>query len=99
MTISEEIRDLIEEGSLEDARSLLASAPDGPLSDLAALQIAFAEGSATADQLVQRLVALMRNNPDLPGSRELYTRLSDAAYEAHQSSLAHSHPPPPVRPR
>jgi len=38
----------------------------------------------------------MRKNPDWPGAKTLYQNASSAAFETRQSSVSHSHPPPPV---
>ncbi len=50
------------------------------------------------DHAVQKLVALMRENADLPGAKELYQEASQRAYEVRRSSMAYSHPPPPADP-
>ena len=50
-----------------------------------------------AHAAVQELIKIMRRQEDFPGARELYQEASDSAYAARQSSVAHSHPPPPVR--
>ena len=42
------------------------------------------------------LVQLMRKHPDFPGAKELYQEASNLSYQTRQSSMAHSHPPPPV---
>ncbi len=54
------------------------------------------DGSLLPQVAMQRLVALMRTTPDLPGAKELYQEASRKAYGVGHSSLAHSHPPPPA---
>jgi hypothetical protein len=43
-----------------------------------------------------RLVAVMRDNPGIGGLKDLYQHISSLMYSSGQSSLAHSHPPPPI---
>jgi len=45
-----------------------------------------------------RLVALMRDEPGLPGAQALYRDATALSYQSRASSLAHSHPPPPLEP-
>ncbi|HET7538954.1 MAG TPA: hypothetical protein VFK05_03755 [Polyangiaceae bacterium] len=60
------------------------------------IKLAFFEGSMPNGAAMQALIQLMRRNPEWPGAKELYQRVSSAAFETRQSSVSHSHPPPPV---
>jgi hypothetical protein len=53
-------------------------------------------GKVPAGRAMQRLIHLMREDPDQRGAKELYQEASSRAYTDRQSSVSHSHPPPPV---
>jgi hypothetical protein len=65
--------------------------------DVVRIKLGLYDGSLPALAAVQELIKIMRRQEDFPGARELYQEASDASYAARQSSVAHSHPPPPVR--
>jgi hypothetical protein len=63
------------------------------------LMLGFRTHRVPAAVALTRLVRLLQQRKDLPGGREFYAELSKAAYAERASSLAHSHPPPPVEPK
>lgn len=67
-----------------------------PAPEVEAIRKGLDDGSLLPQVAMQRLVALMRTNPTLPGAKELYQEASRKAYGTGRSSLAHSHPPPPA---
>lgn len=60
------------------------------------IKLALLEGSMPTGAAMQALIQLMRKDPEWPGAKALYQRLSSTAFETRQSSVSHSHPPPPV---
>jgi hypothetical protein len=94
------IDQLLEAGDLDGARLALAEtdAKDERYSVLR-LKLELYEGSAPTGATMQKLIQLMRRDPNWPGARELYQEASNVAYQTRQSSVSHSHPPPPTRPR
>ncbi len=101
-----EIDDLIERDDLEAARSALrdlraavGASLDPELRELLDVKLALADRSIPTQLAMNRLLALMRKNPNLAGAHELYRQASDASYGSGESSMAHSHPPPPIKPR
>jgi hypothetical protein len=100
-TTPDAILALIDGGRFDEARSALAGLPAGALSAastaLLKLRLGLREGSLPGDIVMQRLIQLMRKDPELPGARELYTLASEASFDGGESSHSHSHPPPPVR--
>jgi len=60
------------------------------------IKLALFEGSMPSGAAMQALIQLMRKDPDWPGAKALYQRASSTAFETRQSSVSHSHPPPPV---
>ena len=99
MAITDEIKADLDAGRLSDARSKLDARGSEPVIELYRIQLAFQEGSVNPDILLQKLIELMRDEPTLPGATQLYQQISVAAYQAHRSSTAHSHPPPPLSER
>ncbi|MFO7180414.1 MAG: hypothetical protein DIU78_017070 [Pseudomonadota bacterium] len=95
----ETIAALLDERKLEAARAALDQAPE---SDdrfaVARIRLGLYEGSLAPEAATHELIQLMRRNPDLPGARAVYQEASLLAYEARQSNVAYSHPPPPVTP-
>ncbi len=91
------IHALLDADDLDAAREALqrASATDERYS-VVRIKLALMEGSMPSGAAMQALIQLMRKNPDWPGAKELYQSASSAAFETRQSSVSHSHPPPPV---
>jgi hypothetical protein len=91
---------LIENGDFAQAREALSTAPeDGLLSELLEVKIGLLDGSLQAQIAMNRLLARMRKDAKLPGLQELYRQASNRSYEQGSSSLSHSHPPPPMKPK
>jgi hypothetical protein len=88
---------LLEAQELEAAREALAAVPatDERFS-VARIKLALFDGSMPSGAAMQALIQLMRRNPDWPGAKALYQLASSTAFETRQSSVSHSHPPPPV---
>jgi len=55
------------------------------------------DGKLPAGAAMQRLIDLMRREPDWPGAKALYQEASNLAYQTRQSSVSHSHPPAATR--
>ncbi|HEY3253170.1 MAG TPA: hypothetical protein VGJ91_04445 [Polyangiaceae bacterium] len=60
------------------------------------IKLALYEGSIPSGMAMQQLIQLMRKDPDWPGAKALYQSASSDAFATRQSSVSHSHPPPPV---
>ncbi len=60
------------------------------------IKLALYDGSMPSGMAMQQLIQLMRKDPEWPGAKALYQSASSAAFETRQSSVSHSHPPPPV---
>ena len=60
------------------------------------IKLALFEGSMPSGAAMQALIQLMRKDPEWPGAKALYQSASSDAFETRQSSVSHSHPPPPV---
>jgi hypothetical protein len=90
----------LEANDLDGARGALSQV-DAQDETYAVLRIKLAlyDGSLPAGAAMQKLIALMRRDASWPGARELYQEASNLAYQSRQSSVSHSHPPPPVRER
>lgn len=88
---------LLDAGDLEGARAALASVPRGEEAfSVVRVKLDLYDGALPPLAAVQQLVQLMRKHPDFPGAKELYQEASNLSFQTRQSSLAHSHPPPPV---
>jgi hypothetical protein len=91
---------MVESGDLAAARGALAGAQgDAALIELLEVKIALHEGTLAPQLAMNRLLSLMRQNAKLPGAHELYQDASERSYEGGESSLSHSHPPPPSTPK
>jgi hypothetical protein len=92
------VETLLETGDLEAARAALSRAPE-PDDRFAVLRIKLRllDGSLPPAVAMTQLIQLMRRNENHPGAKELYQKASSLAYQARESSVAHSHPPPPDR--
>jgi hypothetical protein len=95
-----EIDDLAERGDLDGARRALSSVEGNPaLRTLLEVKIGLADGTVPPQIAMNRLLVLMRQDANLPGAHELYRQASAKSYDSRESSLAHSHPPPPMKPK
>lgn len=94
----EAIDRLLEAGDLEQAKEILQSADANDESyTVLRTKLALYDGSLPPAAAMQRLIALMRRQPDWPGAKTLYQVASSRAYAEHESSVSHSHIPPPVK--
>jgi hypothetical protein len=95
-----EVDRLVEAGDFGGAARALAKLQgDAEIKKLLSMKVALATGAQTADAVMQRLIRLMKDNEGLPGAKELYSEVSRLSYESRQSSVAYSHPPPPMSPK
>lgn len=91
---------LLDAGNLEGARAALAQAPAGDdRFAVTRIRLALYDGSIPSGAAMQKLIQLMRRDPDWPGAKALYQEASNMAYQSRESSVSHSHPPPPMRPK
>lgn len=98
-TLYETIDQLLAESAFDEARARLEGAPKDRSFQLLRIKLGLAAGSMPAGVAMQRLIQLMREDPNLPGAKALYQEASRQAYSGRESSVAHSHPPPPVAPK
>ena len=94
--IYQNIDELLQGGSFEAARAALEQAPADDSFQLLRIKLGLLSGALLPDAAMQKLIQLMRRTPDLPGAKALYQEASRLAYTSRESSIAHSHPPPPV---
>jgi len=88
---------LLEAGDLDAAREALSAAsPSDDRYAVARIKLALYDGSMPSGAAMQALIQLMRRDANWPGAKELYQSASTSAYQTRQSSVSHSHPPPPV---
>ncbi|HKY40040.1 MAG TPA: hypothetical protein VJN18_29095 [Polyangiaceae bacterium] len=91
------INRLLDGGDIEAARQALGQVPRAEEAyTVVRVKLELYEGRLPPLAAIQQLVQLMRKHPDFPGAKELYQEASNMSYQTRQSSLAHSHPPPPV---
>ncbi len=87
----------LEAGNYAPARAALA---DYPRTDKQAavlrVKLGLYDETLPAGAAMSRLIQLMREDPDIPGAKQLYQVASGWAYKQRQSSVSHSHPPPPM---
>ena len=94
----EAIQRLLEMGDLESAREILqATDPNDEAYVVLHLKLAILDKSVAPTVALQKLIQLMRRQPDWPGARALFQEASRLAYSEGRSSVSHSHIPPPVR--
>jgi len=94
----EAIQELLESGDLENAREILdATDPSDEAYKVLRLKVEMMDGSVAPTVALQRLIQLMRSQPNFPGARALFQEASRLAYTEGQSSVSHSHLPPPVK--
>lgn len=89
---------LLNARNLDQAEEALNAAPNDDSLATLRVKLALYQGSIPAGAAMQRLIQLMRNDPNQPGAKELYQEASRSAYTDGESSVSHSHPPPAVRP-
>jgi hypothetical protein len=89
---------LLDAGDLEGARALLAkvSNPDDRFA-VVRIRLGLYDGSLEPGVAMQQLIQLMRKDENMPGAKALYQEATRVAYQSRQSSIAHSHPPPPTK--
>jgi hypothetical protein len=96
----EAIDGLLEAHDLERAREALLGVPATDESySVVRIKLALLDGSMPSGAAMQALIQLMRRNPDWPGAKTLYQQASTDAFQTRQSSVSHSHAPPPVEPK
>jgi hypothetical protein len=87
---------MLEAGDFEAARDALSDVPDGDDSyAVVRIKLGMYDGSLPPGAAMQKLIALMRLDSNWPGAKDLYQEASNQAYSSRQSSVSHSHPPPP----
>jgi len=92
------IDDLIEAGDFDGARAMLSTYGEDEVGyAILKLKLGLRDGSLPPPVVENRVVQLLRKDPDAAGARELFQEASAVAFRLGQSSLSHSHPPPPVK--
>ena len=92
------IDDLIEAGDFDGARGKLSSSDEDETGyAVLRLKLGLRDGSLPPALVENRVVQLLRRDPHAAGARELFQEASAVAFRLGQSSLSHSHPPPPVK--
>ena len=87
---------LLDAGDLAGARAVLAQAPEGDERfTVVKIKLALYDGSMPPGVAMQQLIQLMRRDENFPGAKTLYQEASRVAWQARQSNVSHSHPPPP----
>lgn len=90
---------LLEAGDFEGARALLALVTrQDDATQVLRIKLGLYDGSLPSGAAMQRLIQLMRKGGEIPRAKSLYQEASNRAYESRQSSVSHSHPPPPATP-
>ncbi|GMV18412.1 MAG: hypothetical protein HS104_40785 [Polyangiaceae bacterium] len=92
------IDEMLEAGDYDAARSELDEAGSSPPVEVLRIKLSLYDESVPPPLAMQKLIQLMRQHPDVAGGKALYQEASSRAYQHRQSSVSHSHPPPPVRP-
>lgn len=82
---------LIETRDFQQARLAIQALPPSEGREVAELRWELEGGGVSPEQVMQRLVQLMRRAPQAPGARELYQLASGEAFGV-RSSPSHSHP-------
>jgi hypothetical protein len=92
---------LLDAGDLAGARAILAQAVDANEERFIVVRIKLSlyDGSIPPGVAMQQLIQLMRRDENFPGAKTLYQEASRVAWQARQSNVSHSHPPPPTRSR
>lgn len=90
------IDQLLEAGDFEGARRDLGTvASDDESYAVLRIKLGLYDGTLEPGAAMQRLITLMRRDPEWPFAKELYQEASNLAYQSRTSSVSHSHPPPP----
>jgi len=95
----ETIDRLLQTDALDEAMAALETAPRDQTYQVLRIKLGLLSGSMPPGMAMQKLIQMMRETPDLPGAKTLYQEASKLAYSGRESSVAHSHPPPPVAPK
>ena len=92
------IDELIEAGDYDAAHAALdaVDAVDNA-AEVLRIKLALYDGVLPPPIAMQRLIQVMRKDANVARGKELYQEASNRAYQDRQSSVSHSHPPPPVR--
>jgi hypothetical protein len=86
---------LLDSGDLAEARAALALVPDNDARfTVLRIKLGLYDGSLPPGAAMQQLIQLMRRDENFPGAKALYQEASRSAFQAGQSNVAHSHPPP-----
>lgn len=93
------IDQLLSTDALDEARSALETAPRDQTFQVLRIRLELLAGSMPPGLAMQKLIQMMRETPDLQGAKTVYQEASKLAYSGRESSVAHSHPPPPVAPK
>jgi hypothetical protein len=93
----EAIEEYLQADCFDDAKAALAEAPESDEFQVLHIKLGLLSGGLAPDVAMQKLIQLMRQKPELLGAKTLYQEASRLAYSGRESSVAHSHPPPPVR--
>lgn len=95
----EKIDQLLIDQAFDQARQALQTAPRDQTFQVLRIKLGLFDGSMPPGIAMQKLIQMMRETPDLRGAKTLYQEASKLAYTGRESSVAHSHPPPPVAPK
>ncbi|HEY5960303.1 MAG TPA: hypothetical protein VIV60_27305 [Polyangiaceae bacterium] len=94
----EAIDRLLDAGDIEQAREILGSTDAADESyTVLRIKLTLFDGSLPPAAAMQKLIALMRRQKDWPFAKDVYQIASQRAYAEHESSVSHSHIPPPVK--
>jgi hypothetical protein len=87
---------LIEAGDYEAAGEALEGVTQDLCAEVLRIKLELYDGTVVPPLAMQRLIQIMRKDANVLGGKELYQEASNRAYQDRQSSVSHSHPPPPV---
>jgi hypothetical protein len=90
---------LIDAGQLREARQRLENSVEQPadLLELVRLKLSVAERELPAASALESVMCFLLADPDHPAALQLYREFSMLQYQAGQSCVSHSHPPPASR--
>lgn len=90
------IGQLIDVGQLREAREQLEFSVEEPIElvELMRLRLSVAAGELEPSSALQSVIGLLRKAPRHPAAMALYQEFSALQYQAGQSCLSNSHPPP-----
>jgi hypothetical protein len=96
----DDIDQLVEQGAYEAAHQALAGTDEADESFLVVrTKLALREGQLSPAAAMQKLLQLMRKDPNAAGAKALYQEASRLSFSGGASSTSHSHPPPRVTPK